>query len=313
MSESGLRISRELFLAGFGTQVASIEPWILDRMTSMIDEQDFRAGDLLFSRGDSPEFLYFMRDGAVQMSAPGKAPWTFRGRWLLGAFDAVSGQGRTRDAKVLADFHAMKVPIPGWMELLEDSPRLARAAVTNIALGVAQLEARSPTAPPRPPRVVSPLGTAHPGPLSLVDRLAALVDVRMLRGAGVQALVDLAAASEEVAFDRGLVLFPRGIERDRMILLVEGEVVCSRADPDVERRYGPGDIVGGACGFGQQALAWDAKATAPGRGVAFPIEAWFDLMEEHFDLVQSTMTALFVRRELLLEHVAEASGGIVLT
>jgi CRP-like cAMP-binding protein len=306
------RISRELFLAGFGIELASVDPWVIDRMTSLLEEQDFRSGDVLFTRGDPPAFLYFMQEGAVQMSKPGRAPWTFRGRWLLGVHDAVA-EGRSRDAKALVDFRGMRVPITGWMELLEDSPSLARAAVMNAARSVSRLEERSPSGPPRPPRVMSPLLARALGPLSLVDRLAALVDVRMLRGAGVQALVDLAATSEEVFFDRDQIVFPRGAERERMVLLVEGEVLATRLDPAVERRYGPGDIVGGVNGFGQPSLAWEASATMPGRGIAFPIESWFDLMEEHFDLVRSTFSALMVRRELLLEHLAEASGGLVLT
>jgi CRP-like cAMP-binding protein len=308
----GSRISRELFLAGFGMELTAIEPWVIDRMTSLLEEHDFRSGDMLFSRGDPPEFLYFMQDGAVRMSKPGRAPWTFQGRWLLGVHDAVA-EGRSRDAQALVDFRAMKVPITGWMELLEDSASLARAAVINATRAVTRLEERSPSGPPRPPRVVSPLPAPTQGPLSLVDRLAALVDVRMLRGAGVQALVDLAATSEEVFFDRDQVVFPRGVEREHMILLVDGEVLSSRVDPALDRRYGPGDIVGGVNGFGAPALAWEARATVPGRGIAFPIEGWFDLMEEHFDLVRSTFSALMARRELLLEHLAETSGGLVLT
>jgi hypothetical protein len=218
-----------------------------------------------------------------------------------------------REAVALKDFHAMKVPITGWQDLLEDSPALARRAVMNSAAGLALLEERVPKGLPRPPRVVSPLGAAHPGALTLVDRLAALVDVRMLRGAGVQALVDLAAASEEVSFEKDQLLFPRGFERLHMLLLVDGEVQASRQDPAMERQYGPGDVVGGVSAFGPQALPWEVRALTFGRGIAFPIEAWVDLMEEHFDLVRSVLAALLVRRELILEHLAEAEGGIVLT
>jgi CRP-like cAMP-binding protein len=307
----GSQISRELFLAGVGLELASVEPWIIDRMTSLLEEQDVRSGDLLYARGDPPLFLYFMHDGVVRMSKPGYAPWTFRGRWLLGVHDAVA-DGRSREARALVDFRAMKVPIAGWLELLEDSPSLTRAAVINGARAIARLEERSPSGPPRPP-VVSPLPAPPRSPLSLVDRLAALVDVRMLRGAGVQALVDLAATSEEVFFDGDQLVFPRGVARERMLLVVDGEVLSSRVDPAAERRYGPGDLVDGVSGFGPAALAWAARGTVPGRGIAFPIEGWFDLMEEHFDLVRSTFSALMARRELLLEHLAEASGGLVLT
>jgi CRP-like cAMP-binding protein len=307
------RISREIFLAGLGLELDSIDPWVIDRMTSMLDDQDFRAGDVLFARGDPPEFLYFMDDGEVRLSRPGSAPWTFKGRWLIGVYDAFSEQGHARDAVAMTDFHAMKVPAAAWRDLLEDSPPLARGAVTNSARMVARLEERVPAGLPRSPRVTSSSRPPPPAPLSLVDRLAAMADVSMLRGAGVQALVDLAAGSEEVSFDRDEIVLQRGVERDRMILLVEGEVLSSRVDPAAERRYVPGDIVCGASAFGLPALAWEIRATSPARAIAFAIEAWFDLMEEHFDMVRSTLGAFLARRELLLEHLAEASGGIVLT
>ena len=281
-------------------------------MTSSLDESEFRAGDVLYARGEPPEYFYFMHDGAVQLSKPGSAPWTFKGRWFLGSQDAFSETGRTRDAVALTDFTAMRVPIVEWAGLLEDSPALARAAVLNNARSVARLEERVPAGLPRRPSLGSPRSTP-PGPLSLVDRLAAFLDVRMLRGAGVQALVDLAAGSEEIAFERDEVLLPRGVERDRLLLLVEGDVLSSRADPGVQRRHGPGDVVAGVASFGAHALPWQSQAASPGRAIAFSIEAWFDLMEEHFDLVRSTIMALVARRELLLDHLAESSGGIVLT
>jgi CRP-like cAMP-binding protein len=308
----GARISRELFLAGFGVELTAIPPWVVDRMTALLEEHEFRAGDKLFRLGDPPEYLYFMREGSVRLTKPGRAAWTFQGRWLLGIHDAFS-DARSRDAEALVDFGAMRVPISGWVELLEDSPALARAGVMNSARGLSRLEERSPGGPPRPPRVVSPFPAPAKGPLTLVDRLAALVDVRMLRGAGVQALVDLAATSEEVHFDQDQIIFPRGVERERIMLLVDGEARSERADPAVERRYAAGDLVGGVNGFGAHALPWEARATSAGRGVAFRIESWFDLMEEHFDLVRSTFAALTARRELVLEHLAEAEGGLVLT
>ncbi len=308
-----LRISREIFLAGLGMEIESLDPWVIDRMTRMLDEQDFRVGEALFSRGEAPDSLYFIHDGEVRLSKPGSAPWTFKGRWLIGTYDAFSEQGHTRDAIAMTDFPAMKLPRTAWIDLLEDSAQIARGAVINSARAVARLEDLLPVLAAAPLPIAEAQRPAPPSPLSLVDRLAALVDVRMLRGAGVQALVDLAASSEEVAFDRGDVLHARGVAREQMILLVEGEVVSTRIDPAAERRTLPGEIIGGASAFGTQALPWEARATTRARGIAFAIEAWFDLMEEHFDLVQSTLGALLARRELLLDRLAEASGGIVLT
>ena len=76
--------------------------------------------------------------------------------------------------------------------------------------------------------------------------------------------------------------------------------------------YEPGDIVCGAASFGG-ALDWQAKAEGPTRTLSFPLEAWFELMDEHFDLVRAAMGALALRREALLDHLAAQTNGIVLT
>ena len=93
----------------------------------------------------------------------------------------------------------------------------------------------------------------------------------------------------------------------------DGFNLAEREKPAVERRYSPGDLVCGAAILGRVADAWQARAITITRGISFPIEALFDLMEEHFDLVRSTFVALGARRELLIAHLAAESKELVLT
>jgi len=153
-------------------------------------------------------------------------------------------------------------------------------------------------------------GTA---PLSLVERLAFLLEIRMLRGAGVQTLGDLASMTRESVFDAGATVLERGVPRSELHLVIDGEVLATREGPSAVRHYGAGDLVCGAAAFGTRAPFWDAKAVTPTRVLSFPIEAWFDLMEQHFDLVRSTFEALLLRRELLLEHLASGREELVLS
>ena len=76
---------------------------------------------------------------------------------------------------------------------------------------------------------------------------------------------------------------------------------------------GPGDIVCGVASFGSSAVPWEARATLPTRVLSFASEQWFDLMEEHFDMVRSTLAAIAERRAILIEFLAEKAGGIVFT
>ena len=98
-----------------------------------------------------------------------------------------------------------------------------------------------------------------------------------------------------------------------MIRIVEGEALAQREGPSVVRHQGPGDLVCGIAILGRVAGAWEARAVAPTRGISFPIETVFDLMEEHFDLVRSILSALGARREQLLERMATESPNLVVT
>lgn len=304
------RLGRELFLVSFGVSLGDLEPWVFDRMTTLLADRWVPAGTTLYVEGDPPEYLLFMLEGSVRLTRAGETPWLLQGRWVVGALEGVANTTRTRTAIATTDFQAMQVPIRGWVELLEDSFPLARSAILNAARATAELETRVPATPPAARRSYEPPMDA---PLQLIDRLSLLADVRMLSGAGVQSIVDLAAASREARFDEGALLLERGVERREMLLVVSGDVEARREGPPLERRYGPGDIVCGVSSFGTQGLVWEARALGPTRVIAFPIEAWFDLMEEHFDLVRSTLGAIGTRRELLLEQMARHTEELVLT
>ncbi|MGA7118674.1 MAG: cyclic nucleotide-binding domain-containing protein [Polyangiaceae bacterium] len=307
-----LRVGREMFLAALGLPLETVDSWVIDRLTAILDEQRVRAGQTLFTSGEPAEFVYFMQDGQVRFGRAGGHSWTFQGRWVLGGFEVLGDRPSSYTAVARTDFYAMRVRATPWVELFEDSFQLARSAVVNAARAVARIDERVPQAPPTMAREASPMRQPL-GNLGLVDRLALLLDVAPLRGAGVQALADLAATSQQVSFGSGQIVIERGVQREQLVRVVEGVILAERAEPTVVRHYRAGDLVCGAAIIGGAAEAWEAKALTPTVGIAIPIEALFDLMEEHFDLVRSTMAALGAERELLLDRLASASGDIVVS
>ena len=296
------RIQRELFLAAFGANVGTTESWVTDRLSSLLEEQPSRAGDTLFRAGDPPEFYYFLRQGQVQLVRDGSAPWTYEGRSVFGMSDALLERPRVRTALALTNIEAMKVQSEAWIELLEDSFSLARAAVLGSVRTVAELEQRLWAA-----RRFSPRSTPLPLPsgaqFDVIERLAVLTEAPLLRGAGVQTLSDLAAASDVAAFEPGETLIARGTAGGRVLLLLEGEVEAAREAPDVHWVGGPGDIVCGTAAFGDPVFAWEARARTRGRALTFRVADWLDLMEEHFDMVRATLGALSLDREDLLARL----------
>lgn len=308
-----MSLERELFMAAFGMPAGDIDAWVVDRMVSILEEDWIAPGQVLFREGEAMEWIHFMREGEVRLTRTGAPPWILRGRWVLGAFESMSDVPRTRTATAITEINAMRAPVAAWLDLLEDSFLLTRAAVMRAAFATATLEERVPMMDHH--RAGPSWSRSLPAQraLSLVERLAVLADVRILSGAGVQSVVDLATACTEHWFDAGQTVLARGVDRSDLWLVVQGEVTAARRDPDVSRRYGPGDIVCGAAAFGTPARSWEATAATRSRVMSFPLVAWFDLMEEHFDVVRSTLGALGARRELLLEELASTEEALVLT
>jgi CRP-like cAMP-binding protein len=227
---------------------------------------------------------------------------------VFGRYEAVLEVPHVATSVAETDMELMRIPSGAWLDIFEESFELTRKNTVITARWLAELEDRlagSPSTVGQAPRVS--------GVSSLVEKLAFLLDVKMLRGAGVQALADLAAVADEASFEAGDVVLQRGAERDRFLFVVEGDVRADRAGPDVVRQFRYGHLVCGAASFGPWSAPWRAVASTPTRTLSLPIEAAFDAMEEHFDLARSVMSSLAARRQLVVEQLAREVEGLVLT
>jgi CRP-like cAMP-binding protein len=307
------RAEREITLAAFGVSSETFDAWVLDRLGALLDEQLVRPGQLLWTRGQPVDLLYFMHDGRVQARRDDAPPWTFEGRWFLGGFEGHAGRLAERDLVSLDEFLLLTIRRRSWVELLEDSFELTRRTIVATSTAVARLEERLPPreesrSPRTPPSV-------DKGSLSMIERIAFLTGVAMASGTGLQALADLASSSEEIVLSAGDTVFGDASANDRLYVVVDGEVDATRRNPDVDRHYTRGDIVTGPAALSDHARQWSARARTWARLLAIPLEAWFDLMEEHFELVDYTLANLAIQRDRILTQLAADAGpeGLVLT
>ena len=304
------RTSRELFLSALTGGTADLDTWLIDRMTSVVEEEDVESGQRLFAQGEQPEFIFFVRDGKVRLERDGSKPWLFAGRSVVGVFDALLDRPHTRTAVAETGVHVLKLRVEHWLDLLEDSFGLARLALANSVATVASLETRRWKADPKPQgSVVAPVLPIEP-PLAFVDRLAILAETPLLRGAGIQVLVDVAEFVAEVTFPPGEAIFERGQQRGQAFLVLEGQAVGDWNDPKHNVSFGPGSLVGGVASLGEPIAEWQAHAATQVRALSVPLEDWFNQMEEHFDLVRSALCALAIAREAILEDLAAREGDL---
>ncbi len=307
-----LRLERQLVLAALGLRLDTLDAWVVDRITSLLEEQLIVAGQTLFMPGEPPEYLYFAHTAAIRVLKEGSPSWTLHARWFIGGFDAFREPGRIRQTVALADFPALRLQASAWIDLLEDSFMLARRAISGVSGVVESLETRVPRLPEsesHAPPWLPPRGSA----LTPIERLGLLTRVDVFEGAAVQAVVDLAAASREVQWEPGETVIERGAIAPHLVIPIDGEVTAVRTGPGAERRFRALDVVCFAAAFADNPIDWHATATKRTRALLVPLPPWFDLLEDHFSLFRSFMSALASRREVLLDALGAETGNVDLT
>jgi CRP-like cAMP-binding protein len=310
---ANIRISRELLLTAFGLRIHELEPWVTDRILALLDEEELPAGRTLFSAGEPAEFLYLLSQGSARVDASGCGSMVVEGRRLLGGLESLFEGAYAQTVVALSDLYLTKMRADALVELLEDSFEIARAAVVSSARALALLQERQEARTSWraegdvPPRV--PVGA-----LDILDRLALLLDAPFLRRAGIQPLTDLAAASEEMVVEADRPLYVPGGPRDRVLLVVEGEVEAVRRAPDRRWLFRAGEVVCDAAVLGEAAAAWTARAATRVRVLGFRLEDWFDAMEEHFDLVKAALVDVGEQRQWPaprgVESLRSLAGGV---
>ena len=307
-----LRTSRELFLSVIAGRAGELPTWALDRLTSVLEEEEVEAGGRLFAAGEPVELIYFMREGRIQLSREGAPPWIYEGRWAIGPADAILDRPYQRTGVALTNLSLLKVPAEDWIELIEDSFELARGSVSSSVEQIAALEALLWSSQQGPRGKVMATLRLEGGPLSFLDRLAMFAGLGLFRSAGVQVLADVVSLVEEQTFAPGERIWARGESPGKTFLIVEGEVMADRLDPALTVRFGPGSGVAGVASLGDAAKAWEARAVVETRTLSLQLEDWFDEMEEHFDLVRSALGGLALIRDEIVEELAAGRRELVL-
>lgn len=306
-------VERELFVRKLVTaQMAGTDPpeSVVAQLIRAMREVHFRAQEVVFARGRSPEWLYVIRAGAIELRRDGEPTWKFTGGSTVGGIDALIGRAHERDAIAIENTSCLAIRSADYFDVLEDHPQFCHQVVAHQAMVLQQkhLELPEPDkrlSKPRGWRLIRP-GARE---LGIVERLLVLHKVPAFAGSSIQPLVSLAERAGSRAIDEGAVLFRQGDQAGTFWVIASGTVEISRD----RRRHavrGAGELIESFASFGHAVRQYTARALAPLVMVAIDKEELFDRMEEHFELTRSVMAYIARAREALNRSEAEGRSTL---
>ena len=295
-------VEHELFLR----QMSSIEPSpnVVNQLLSILRPFICRRGHQFYRRGSAAQYIYFIKQGQVELAAEDGAPWKFSANSVVGILDAIIGRSHTRTATAMTDVEALQLRTDDYYDLLEDNFEFCQLIISDNSTDLLH---RSMTLNPRRllrGRAEHILVAERVRPFSMVERLLVLRKVTAFLRGSTQALVGLAEQARESQWKAGEVLFREGDPSDNFWVIASGRVQIQRKEPPFEVERGPGDLVEAYAAFGSKHRAFTATATTPITVLDIHREDLFDQMEAHFELTRSVLAFLASEREKFNQLVA---------
>jgi CRP-like cAMP-binding protein len=294
-------VQRQLFLRSLGGSGAG--PTLITLISKQIKDRFVPEGDVLFAAGSPTNEIFFIFKGEVELRAEGHEPWRLTPPSVIGAIDALYERPHARTAVAATDIHLLALSTEEWFDTIEENFEVARDNLTRVTDGLARIElGLSPDGgfPEPADEAAEPtLG------LNLVERMLLVRRSLAFSSATVQAIARVAQVADELELAEGQILHQPGKQTDSFYVVASGVVEITHEDPAVRARFGPGEVVFGAGGVGLRVPQFTSKALAPTVLLAVRREDFFDIMEDHFDVMRAVMKGVSYERERVLTARAE--------
>jgi CRP-like cAMP-binding protein len=297
-----VRLEREIMLrSAFPTMPTTAHA----RFVEVLEQVDVETGQVLYSRGEPAERIYFLTQGRVALELGDEKPWFFEPVTILGVIDATLERPRRRTCRALEPSKLLAMLSSEWFDLLEDNARIAREAIRNFATGL-HLRWRKLAA--RVPWKSEPRTGPTPATLEYYERLLGLRRAAFVNRAGMQALVSLATVAQPVFLREGELLFGLGESQDSFHVVASGNVELAQGD-DFRVQHAAGELVGGPAALCNALSSYSARAQTDAAILRISEQDFYDTAEEHPRLTRGALVYLVSEIEAVLPFDAPDETG----
>ncbi len=278
-------------------------------LAAAVKDVRFPAGEVIYRRGESADHIFFVVSGTMSLHSPDSDPWTFGPQAVVGVLDAWMDRPRDRTAIAETDVVALALPMDDWLDVMEDDFELARGTMVQEARRQLDLvlEAAPTGAFAEPNAALEPAdsegandgrtATADAGRQVPIARLRALIECPAFARAGVQPLISLARAADQIDLAPGDTLFQQDADARVLHVVLSGLVEVDRDEPLLRARFGRSGLVGGSSSLGHDTFAFKARAVTTASVLAIRHEDLFDVMEDHVEVLRSIFAYLASERD----------------
>jgi CRP-like cAMP-binding protein len=292
-----ITLERELFLRGISA--SQPQGGAALQLARAMRDVSFSAGATIYRAGDFTRLIHFITHGEVELSGVHLDPWRLQAPAVIGVLDVNQRRPFSRTATAISDVRALVLREDDWFEVLEEHFEFARASMVRVADDVhtLHLSAGRGGGFPEPP----PQTDHEPHALNLQERTLALRGVLIFRTAGIQALALLATGATERALATGERLVTRDDPANALLVVARGTIRIERENPAIHARFGPGSLVGGGASISFRTHPYTAVAEAPAVVLELHREDVIDALEDHVEMIYSTLAGLGAEREQIME------------
>ncbi len=267
--------------------LASVIAELVDVMTDV----RFESGEFLYREGEPSRDYFFISSGEVEINGPALTR-ILRDRAVVGAIDAINDRAHASSAVAVTVVRALKLPIRAWLEALEDSFELVQIILGNMARNGHALKTRPALAAHDEPESIPSGESLSSDRMNLVEKILALRKADPFRRSALQATTTLANLAEEVRLDLGDALFRKGQLQRYLYVVASGTVRTIHGATGIRQTTNAGFVINPAATFANALDDYEIVATRPSVVLKLSIDDVFDVMEEHFEFVRSTMMML---------------------
>ena len=250
--------------------LADANPDQLAAILEAVRERSFAPGATLLRPGETPTEVHIIVEGKVRLVQEKRTVWLGRGD-VVGVLGALEQRPQTVLCLCDSAVQTLSVRIDDFFDLMEDFFDLARAMMGFLARRVIEVGAAHQFHDGE-----GAAFSARARPVSLIERLVFMKSVPLLAGGSMEELARLAAEATEVEFGAGEVVYAEGAPADAFWLVLSG-----RLGP-----YGPRTSAGAIDVLAQVSHRETVVATEPSLALRIPAERFFDLVEDHIDLMR---------------------------